>query len=115
VHSLLSFEKYPECIGSFEHLRKYFKLPAITTAKVEQFVCKLYGAGNSNINDVQYTVFCLPSEITQNSLPPTKDKLNLRVKRAIYRAAIWGMETTAYIDAPPPVNIMDGLLRIMAA
>jgi len=84
-------------------------------AKVEQFACKLYGAGNSNINDVQYTVFCSPSEITQNSCPPTRDKLNLRVKRVIYRAAIWRRVTTAYIDAPPLVNIMGGLLRIMAA
>jgi len=35
-----------------EHLCKYFKLPAITAVEVEQFVYKLYGAGNSNIDDI---------------------------------------------------------------
>jgi len=76
-------------MGSFEHLGKYFKLLAITVAEVEQFVYKLYRAGNSNIDDVRYTVFCSPSKITQYSLPPTKDELNLCVKRADYQAAIW--------------------------
>jgi len=37
---------------SFEHFCKYFKLPAITAAEVEQFVYKPYGAGNSNIDDI---------------------------------------------------------------
>jgi len=38
----------------FEQLGKYFKLPAITAAQVEQFVCKLYGAeaGNTNMHDI---------------------------------------------------------------
>jgi len=57
------FEKILECMGSFEHLWKYFKLPAITVAEVEQFVYKLYGAGNPNIDDIRYTVFCSPSVI----------------------------------------------------
>jgi len=54
-------------MGSCEQLGKYFKLPAITAAQVEQFVCKLYGAetGNSSINDVRYTVFCSLSKKTQ--------------------------------------------------
>jgi len=46
---------------SFEHLWKYFNLPAIAAAEVEQFFCKLHGAGNSNIDDV----FCSSSKITQ--------------------------------------------------
>jgi len=46
---------------SFEHLRKYFKLPAITAAEAERFFGKLYGAGNANIDDV----FCSSSKITQ--------------------------------------------------
>jgi len=85
---------------------KYFKLLAITADEVEQFVYKLYGAGNSNIDDVWYTVFCSLSKITQQSLPPTKDELSLHVKRANYQAAIWRRVTTAYnyIDAPPPDN-----------
>jgi len=64
AYSLL--EKYPEYLRSFEKLGKYFKLPAITAAQVEQFVCKLYRveAGNSNIDDVRYTVFCSSSKIT---------------------------------------------------
>jgi len=60
-------------MGSLEHLGKYFKLPAITVTEVEQFVYKLYGAGNSNIDDVRYTVFCSPFKIAQYSLLPTKD------------------------------------------
>jgi len=35
-------------------------------------------------------------------LPPTKDELNLHVKRANYQPAIWRRVTTAYIVAPPP-------------
>jgi len=88
-------------MGSFEHLWKYFKLPAITATEVEQFFCKLYGAGNSNIYDIQCTVFCSSSKITQYSLSPTKDELNLHVKSANYQPAIWRRVTTAYIDAPP--------------
>jgi len=60
-------------MGNFEHLWKYFKLPAITVAEVEQFVYKLYGAGNLNIDDIRYTVFCSPSKRTQCGLPPRKD------------------------------------------
>jgi len=98
---------------SFETLQKYFKLPAITAAEVEKFVYKLYGARNLNIDDIRYTVFYSPSKITQYSLPPTKEELNLHVKRANYQAAIWRRVTTAYIDAPP--QNMGGWLRIMAA
>ena len=99
---------------SFEHLCKYFKLPAITAAEVEQFVYKLYGAGNSNIDDIRYTLFCSPSKRTQCSLPPRKDELNVHVKRAIHQAVIWRRVKTAYIDAPPPEH-HGGLLRIIAA
>jgi len=94
--------KYLECIGSFEHLCKYFKLLAITAVEVEQFVYKLYGAENSNIDYIRYTLFCSPSKRTQCSLPPRKNELNLHVKRANYQAVIWRRVKTAYIDAPPP-------------
>jgi len=78
AYSLL---KYPECMERLEQLEKYFKLPAITAAQVEQFVCWLYGveAGNSNIDDVRYLVFWSQSTITQYSLSPTKDELNLKL------------------------------------
>jgi len=74
--------KYLDYMGSFEHLLKYFKLPAITAAEIEQCVYKLYGAENTNIDDIRYTVFC--SKITQYSLPPRKDLINLHIKRANY-------------------------------
>jgi len=100
-------KKYPKCIGSFEQLKKYFKLPAIAAAQVQGFACKLYGAeaGNSNIDRVPCTVFCSPSKITQYSVLPTKDEFNLRIKGANCKAAIWRRSTTAYIDEPPQ-NIM---------
>jgi len=69
---------------SFEHLCRYLKQPAITAAEVEQFFYKLYGAGNSNIDDIRHTLFCSPSKRTQCSLPPRKDELNVRVKRVNY-------------------------------
>jgi len=80
--------KYLECMRSFETLQKYFKLSAITAAEVEKFVYKLYGARNLNIDDIRYTVFYSPSKITQYSLPPTKEELNLHAKRANYQAPI---------------------------
>jgi len=88
---------------SFEHLCKYFELPAIRAAAVEQFAYnKLYEAGNSNIDDIRYTLFCSPAKRTECSLPPRKDELNVHVKRENYQAVIWRRVKTAYIDAPPP-------------
>lgn len=83
-------------------LGREFKVPSNVNSNIEKFVCKLYGVDTEKINEARYIIYCSPSRVTQQSLPPTKDELYLHIARANYQAAIWRRALANEIQAPPP-------------
>lgn len=96
------FKKHPEAFDGFKGLGEDFTVAAAVRSQIENFVCRLYGEDSTNINDVRYAVFCSPNKVSQHSLPPTQDELNLHLERANYQAAIWRRATESIISPPSP-------------
>ena len=56
----------------------------------ESMLCQAYRFLNKrNVNDVRYEKFCRKKSRETFKIPPTKDDLHQRVKRANYEAFVW--------------------------
>ena len=64
-------------------------------------ICALYGYNGENINEARYSLFCAKA-VESSQLLPTKDALELYIKRANYQAGIWRRALEAQPNIPPP-------------
>ena len=86
----------------FAELGTTWHAPERLKKKLERFVCCLYGDGrDSDIDDVRYN-FLYRDHRPQDSLPPTKDSLDLHTERVNYERAIHKRSLRPSIQAPPP-------------
>ena len=84
-------------------------------AKVEEFVCKLYGSSNNCVNSTRYQLFCFAAS-SEKALPPNKDALHQHIKRCNYQTAVWRNALEQFITPPSPVDhgwkMADGCLAV---
>ena len=89
--------------------RKYFNIKDIcanllTLKKIKDaktFICTLYKCGSiGSVNDGQILLFS--KTVNPEALPPTKDALELHIKRAHYQAFVWKQAACQYPDLPNP-------------
>jgi hypothetical protein len=86
-----------------------------TMAKLEEFVCKLYGYNDESVDTTRYHSF-LSKALNEKKMPPTLDSLMLHIRRANYQARIHKLALQAITNAPSPSNhgwtIIQGELEV---
>ena len=111
-----AFKLNVESQSAFTKLGKDFIVSSNLHKQIEQFVCKLYKADTKDVNEARYAVYCSPSRVSQQNLPPTKDELKQHVSRAAYQAAIWRRSLENMPNIPCPWShgwiIQDGTLKV---
>ena len=84
---------------------------------IETMVCELYGTNKTSITEARYKKFCKKSMPDPCMLPPTKDELELHIKRANFQAFIWKKAVEREPDIPSPVghgwDVKDGYLEVV--
>ena len=89
--------------SALQHLGESFELAEEVFAKLERFVCQLYGKASRDVNDLRYKLFCTKGFESQQ-LPPTRDGLPKHICRANYQAAIWKRSLESHHEIPSPAE-----------
>ena len=98
---LLSKQKY---IETFTRLGNYFMISATVSDILKAFISELYDRPlTSSIIDARYKSFC-SSTHSHQALPPTKNELQLHIRRCNYRAAINKSYFLQFINAPDSID-----------
>lgn len=96
----LTDRKYCEAMAQ---LGGSFDVDSVMLAKAERFVCRMYGSGETSVNECRYQFFCTRNP-QSHSLPPCQDALIKHTQRSNYQAAVWRNALVAEIELPSPEN-----------
>ena len=95
----------------FATLGESFELSDDQFAKLERFVCALYGRPEiRDVNKLRYKLFC-SNRSSSSLLPPCRDALHVHAKRANYQAAVWQHALQPRPIVPSPM-VMVGRLKM---
>ena len=83
---------------AFADLGKYLYVNDELVLTLEKFVCLLYNANATRVNEARYDLF-KRGKFTEDQLPPNSDALRQHIERANYQAFIW----RHCIDAQPEI------------
>ena len=106
-----------EYIKTFASLGISFSLSDDMIAKLNKFVCLMYGDKESEeVDKCRFALFKM-GKCSDDQLPPTCDSLLQHIRRSNYQAVIWLQSLQAEMDIPP-VNengwrVSDGELEIV--
>lgn len=92
--------KHSDLIKLFATIGDLFTPQQSHFTGTEEFVCLLYGSVTTTVNEARYKLF--GSGVSEQSLPPTQDALNLHIMRATYQTAIWRRTLVCEPEIPNP-------------
>lgn len=97
------FPLIPDHVNSLQTIGESFQADQDMLTACESFVCALYGHSESCVNELRYTLFC-KKNISNQSLPPSKDALYLHLQRVNYQTCIWKRSLVSLTAPPDPRN-----------
>ena len=98
-------EKNPKFLKAFQDLGSSWELEDETFDLLQEYVCKLYGSREKNVDQARYELFQKKYEkegkiIDLILLPPCKSVLLLHTKRTNFVAKIWRCSNNAQLQIP---------------
>ncbi len=99
---------------AMQPLGNTLKMTAELISKCEASICKLYKHDETDVNQVHYIMLAKGKE--SHEIPPTKDCLQLYMKRANFQAYLWKRGLEANFQQPSPEghgwNIKDRVIDV---
>lgn len=88
-------------LEAFQKLGDSVILEPCTMSGIESYICKLFGATETNVDDARVQLF-KRGKFSEELLPPTRKSLENHTRRANYQAMVWKRALDCTMDIPSP-------------